>query len=317
MNATIKLSILLLVIQNCVLAQTDTHTVRGEILDENNQPLIGASIQTISYEKGTNSDIKGRFELSGVHLGDTLIGEFIGYTCPDFVVAKPVKNILIKCTPETSSLPEIIFIAGNNQEYRESKIKLVDSLQNYANQHSWTFDYLIDRPKDVWLQTNADHLGYLLKKEESENLVIVFYTADYLLYGRKRKTNGYYTMRDTESDNYLFQTYLDFIDIETHNKHLTNYLSKLNNPNVLFIPYGELIDAIFPLQKVSEDYVVKNKIPKLSELLYKQLNIKTIFAYCFMKEGVGFSIDAETLKHPRLFKILHIKYMMTRDSHQK
>ena len=47
--------------------------VQGCVTDEQNEPLIGATVQTIDKSKGTITDSSGNYVLSGVPKGSTLV----------------------------------------------------------------------------------------------------------------------------------------------------------------------------------------------------------------------------------------------------
>ena len=47
--------------------------VQGCVTDEQNEPLIGVSVQTKDKTKGTVTDIDGNYVLSGVPQGATLV----------------------------------------------------------------------------------------------------------------------------------------------------------------------------------------------------------------------------------------------------
>ena len=57
--------------------QGNEKTVKGQVLDNNNEPLIGATILVKGTQKGTVTDFDGNFEIKTTQ-GSTLIISFIG-----------------------------------------------------------------------------------------------------------------------------------------------------------------------------------------------------------------------------------------------
>lgn len=69
----------LLLIAGVVHAQ-QTKSIQGLVLDESNQPLIGATVRvTTSTMNGGITDVDGLFKLDNVRTGDTLRVSYIGY----------------------------------------------------------------------------------------------------------------------------------------------------------------------------------------------------------------------------------------------
>ncbi|MDE6437138.1 MAG: carboxypeptidase-like regulatory domain-containing protein, partial [Muribaculaceae bacterium] len=54
--------------------------VQGCVTDEMNEPLVGVSVQTKDKSKGTVTDIAGKYVLSGVPQGSTLVFSYVGFT---------------------------------------------------------------------------------------------------------------------------------------------------------------------------------------------------------------------------------------------
>ena len=69
----------------CASAQVTTSAVTGQIVDENNQPVIGASVTAIHNPSGTRyraaSNKDGRYTIQGMRTGGpyTIRISYIGY----------------------------------------------------------------------------------------------------------------------------------------------------------------------------------------------------------------------------------------------
>ena len=59
-------------------ATAHTSTVTGQVLDENGEPMIGATVSVKGTIVGTATDTDGRFSISAAH-GATLTVSYVGY----------------------------------------------------------------------------------------------------------------------------------------------------------------------------------------------------------------------------------------------
>ena len=89
-----------------LLAQTD---VRGTVIDDKGEPVIGASVIVAGTTHGTVTDFDGNFQLS-VNQGDKLNVSYVGYKSQTIVVrdASPLKIILA----EDSEVLEDVVVIG-------------------------------------------------------------------------------------------------------------------------------------------------------------------------------------------------------------
>jgi hypothetical protein len=60
-------------------SQTDTRTIRGVVVDENNDPMIGVTVIVAGTTTGTATDIDGKFTLSVPLNATALEFSYIGY----------------------------------------------------------------------------------------------------------------------------------------------------------------------------------------------------------------------------------------------
>lgn len=110
----------LLLIPYLVLAQTGSIT--GKVVDENKQPLPGATIIIVGTTKGGATAGDGSFTITGVKAGSyTLEAKFIGYTAMRTVVSisagSNVVNFNLK--PDSKNLNEVVVIGYGTQSKRE------------------------------------------------------------------------------------------------------------------------------------------------------------------------------------------------------
>ena len=75
-----------------VLAQT--HSASGKVVDENNEPVIGASVMIKGTNKGTKTDLDGQFEVKGLRTNDRLEVSYIGMKTKTVVPKAAMKIVL-------------------------------------------------------------------------------------------------------------------------------------------------------------------------------------------------------------------------------
>ena len=98
---------LILVLVLCISTSTlYGQSVAGQILDEENSPLIGANVLVKGSSVGTISDVEGNFEISA-NTGDVLVFSFVGYTEQEIEVGNNV-NLTVIMSPNTETLDEVI-----------------------------------------------------------------------------------------------------------------------------------------------------------------------------------------------------------------
>ena len=72
--------------------------VKGHVLDEQEEPIIGANIYWEGTQQGTTSDADGYFELEGKENAKNLVVSYIGYTTsivPVEDTSKPLRIVLV------------------------------------------------------------------------------------------------------------------------------------------------------------------------------------------------------------------------------
>ncbi len=89
--------------------------VRGIVVDESGEPVIGATIQIKGTSEGTVTDIDGNFSLSAPANG-TLVVSYVGYETQEVAVSANVRVIL---SADTQALDEVIVIGYGTQRRRE------------------------------------------------------------------------------------------------------------------------------------------------------------------------------------------------------
>lgn len=88
--------------------------VTGTVIDENGEPLIGASVLVKGTKTGTVTDVNGKFSLNSAS-GKTLVISFIGYN-PKEVKARA--GLKIQLEPDAKSMSEVVVTGMNRLDRR-------------------------------------------------------------------------------------------------------------------------------------------------------------------------------------------------------
>ena len=93
-------------------AQSSNSIISGTILDENGEPLIGASLKLKKSGQGTVTDIDGNFKLSVSELSEQIIISYIGYTSLQMTADKLSKTKVVRLLPDKSQQIEEVVVTG-------------------------------------------------------------------------------------------------------------------------------------------------------------------------------------------------------------
>lgn len=90
------------------------HKVRGEVLDNTGEPIIGANIIVKGQTTGTITDLDGKFSINAKK-GDILLVTYIGYTNQEILV-KGNEPLKIKMSEDTQMLSEVVVVGYGTQK---------------------------------------------------------------------------------------------------------------------------------------------------------------------------------------------------------
>ena len=82
--------------------------ITGTVTDETNQPLPGVSVMIKNTNKGTSTDVSGKYSISA-EPGAVLVFKFIGYLPKEITVGDQA-NINVKLVPQANMLNEVVAI---------------------------------------------------------------------------------------------------------------------------------------------------------------------------------------------------------------
>ena len=90
----------------------------GKVLDENGEPVIGASIKVTGTTTGTITDFDGNFTLNNVPKGAKIEISYIGYLTQT-VEAKGNEPLTIKLAEDNQMLDEVVVVGYGTQRVKD------------------------------------------------------------------------------------------------------------------------------------------------------------------------------------------------------
>ncbi len=92
----------------------DYQVIEGFVTDENDNPLIGATVKVIGTSQGSVTDINGKFAVDISNFPASLEISFVGYETQLFTVDGPDKAIKIALSPSASMLDQIVVVGSRS-----------------------------------------------------------------------------------------------------------------------------------------------------------------------------------------------------------
>lgn len=99
-------------------ASAQTQTVKGRVVDENNAPVIGATVVVKNRPTiGTSTDVKGEFALQGVPKGGggKLQISYVGYKTQDVDIAPDIR---VKLEPDAQAVEAVVVTGMTKMDKR-------------------------------------------------------------------------------------------------------------------------------------------------------------------------------------------------------
>ena len=93
-------------------------TVTGTIVDENDQPLPGATVMVLGTNQGTTASFDGEFEITVPSGSDTLVFSYIGYITQE-IALNGQTTLSIKLLPDTTNLNEVVVVGYGTQKKKD------------------------------------------------------------------------------------------------------------------------------------------------------------------------------------------------------
>ena len=105
-----------------VVASNATSIVKGSVVDENGEPIIGASVQEVGTTRGTTTNVKGEFSLKA-GVGAKLQISYVGYKTENVKAADGMK---VKMVTDNALLDEVVVVGYGQQK----KVNLTGAVAN-------------------------------------------------------------------------------------------------------------------------------------------------------------------------------------------
>src|SRR5665213_497668 len=106
-----KTLVLLMLISLCsATLYAQTTTVKGKVVDEKGEPVIGATVKLKSRPVGTVTDISGNFSLNVPAGETTLVVSYLGYVTQQIPVSKSSNNLLVTLVASANNLNEVVVV---------------------------------------------------------------------------------------------------------------------------------------------------------------------------------------------------------------
>jgi iron complex outermembrane receptor protein len=172
----ILLSVILIEIYSAGYSQ---NTVSGRLLNESNEPLIGASIMVESTTKGVSSDTEGYFEiLTELPFPITLIFSYVGYKNLELEVNAPTSNLIVILKQGLLLNEEVVITASRRREKIQeapSSISVITAKQMEASPNDNPLRNLIKEPGVIIQQQTAGRINIHLRGDDG----LVYGSASY------------------------------------------------------------------------------------------------------------------------------------------
>ncbi|HMQ45947.1 MAG TPA: von Willebrand factor type A domain-containing protein [Saprospiraceae bacterium] len=106
--------------------RSDKHTIKGEVLDINGDPLIGASVLIKGTQNGAVTDFNGLFEITTEQECVDLQITYVGYAMQEITKACAGKWVKVVMTEE-QALEEVVVVTGRKKIKTENKISAIQT----------------------------------------------------------------------------------------------------------------------------------------------------------------------------------------------
>src|SRR6218665_2182472 len=105
-------------------------TIKGVVLDELGQPMIGVTIVPKGSPKGTTTDFDGTFTIVVSSTTEALLFSYVGYETKEVAIANAT-NLKVSMVPSSNSLNEIV-IVGYGTQKKKNVLGAISSVKSDA-----------------------------------------------------------------------------------------------------------------------------------------------------------------------------------------
>ena len=240
---------LLLFITNLSSAQD----LKGTIKDKHSGDfLIGVSIKVASHS--AHSDGYGKFTLSGIKLGDTIIFSSIGYSEEKYIVGNSNLDNLVINMEQTSILLDEVKI-NSLRNYKADSLK-------FREEFAKTFNYSKSKFKDIFITKNYSS-NFPRHPNQASNSTASLISVDVLsvisMLGKKRNPQSKLQQKLIKEEE---ERYLDNTFSKRKVQNLTGLTGdslqtfmQLYRPNIDTAKYMSDYDIILYIKKSYQEYI--------------------------------------------------------------
>ncbi len=155
-------------------------TIRGRILDENSEPLIGARVALKNTDKGAVTNLNGEFTLKVPNnRRGKLDASFVGYLGQEVAVAPDVGDIRLQ--PDLALMDEVVVVGFGTEKKKSSaktesvetvKIypKATDEIEVFENKEQF-IDYIKQQYKNEYCNEKSKTIDFLIKLDANGQIV--------------------------------------------------------------------------------------------------------------------------------------------------
>ncbi len=104
--------------ESLALQQHGGHVVKGRVVDNTNEPVIGATVSIKGKSTGAVTDLNGEYTLSGVADADVIRYSYIGMK-PQEVAVKGKRTINVTMIPEVTGLNDVVVVGYGTMKKRD------------------------------------------------------------------------------------------------------------------------------------------------------------------------------------------------------
>ena len=98
--------------QEASAGNTDAGPVRGQVVDEQGEPLIGVTLKLKKSGMGTITNVDGEFELSSSARGDVAVISYIGCETQEIEVNRLARMKRVRLLPDKSNMIDDVVVTG-------------------------------------------------------------------------------------------------------------------------------------------------------------------------------------------------------------
>ncbi len=115
-NKKAKILVALLLFVASFATQAQNILLSGKIVDDNQEPLVGATVKVVETNKATATDFEGNFKINVFSKKQVLKISYVGYQTLEKEVEATAKNLVIELTKSYNVLDEVLVSATRANE---------------------------------------------------------------------------------------------------------------------------------------------------------------------------------------------------------